>query len=68
VRIELDKVSLTATIPDTGSQRNFKMVRAGEADIASAGWHELRIVPERVPQHSVMVLRGVRLAAVGTSS
>ncbi len=68
VRVELNATALQATIPDTGGPNTFKTVRAGQVDIPSAGWQDLRIVPVTLAHHSVMVLRGVRLVPIGTSS
>jgi hypothetical protein len=61
VRIEMAGVALQATIPDTGGSNTFKTVRAGEVEVPSAGWLELRITPITIAHQSVMTLRGVKL-------
>jgi hypothetical protein len=68
VSIALDADSFQATIPNSGGAHTFKPVRVGTVNLASPGWRELRITPVKVAHNSVMVLRGVRLAPVGTSS
>lgn len=68
VRVEMDAAQLQVTIPDTGGSHTFKTVRAGQVDVSSAGWRELRIVPVTIAHNSVMTLRSVRLVPLGTSS
>jgi hypothetical protein len=68
VRIELEQDSAEATVVDTGGTNTFKPLKAGAINIATAGWHELQIVPLSIPHDFVMVLRGVRLIPVKTSS
>ena len=68
VRVDLDAEKLQVTIPDTGGDLTFKTVLAGQVDLPSAGWRDLRIVPVTVAHNSVMILRGVRLVPIGTSS
>jgi hypothetical protein len=68
VRIELDQASVEATVAGTGGGNTFKPLKAGEINVAAVGWHELQIVPVSIPHNFVMVLRGVRLIPVRTSS
>jgi hypothetical protein len=68
VRIELDQASVEATVAGTGGGNTFKPLKAGEVNVAAVGWHELQIVPVSIPHNFVMVLRGVRLIPVRTSS
>jgi hypothetical protein len=68
VRVELGAEKFRVTIPDTGGNLTFKAVRAGQVDLASAGFRDLRIVPVTIPHRSVMTLRNVRLVALKTSS
>jgi hypothetical protein len=68
VRIELDQASVEATVASTGGANTFKPLKAGELNVAAAGWHELQIVPVSIPHNFVMVLRGVRLIPIRTSS
>jgi uncharacterized protein DUF5077 len=68
VRVDLDAETFQVTIPNTGGNLTFKTVRAGQVDLPSAGWRGLRIVPVTVAHNSVMILRGVRLVPLETSS
>jgi hypothetical protein len=68
VRIELEQDSAEATVVGTGGTNTFKPLKAGAINVAAAGWHELQIVPLSIPHDFVMVLRGVRLIPVRTSS
>ena len=68
VRIELEQASVEATVAGTGGAKTFKPLKAGEVNVAAGGWHELQIVPVSIPHNFVMVLRGVRLIPVRTSS
>ena len=68
VHVELGAEKFQVTIPDTRGKLTFKTVRAGTVDLASAGFRDLRIVPVTVAHNSVMILRGVRLVPIGTSS
>jgi hypothetical protein len=61
IRVEMAGAALQATIPDTGGSNTFKTVRAGEVEVPSAGWFELRIAPVTIAHQSVMILRGVKL-------
>jgi hypothetical protein len=64
VRIEMAAAALQTTIPDTGGWNTVKTVRAGEVDVPSAGWFELRITPVTIAHDSVMILRGVKLVPI----
>jgi hypothetical protein len=68
VRIEIGTSPLQVTVPDTGGPRTFTTIRAGNVEIPSAGWRDLRIVPVTIAHNSVMILRSVRLVPIGTSS
>ncbi len=68
VRIELEQASVEATVAGTGGANTFKPLKAGEINVAAAGWHELQIVPVSIPHNFVLVMRGVRLILVRTSS
>jgi hypothetical protein len=68
VTVTVDAASLQATVPDTGGPKTFKTVRAGTVEFAAAGWRTLQITPTTIPHKSVMILRGVRLVPVTTSS
>ena len=61
VLVEIEGAALQATVPDTGGRGTFKTVRAGEVDLPSPGWRDLRIVPLTIAHNEVMTLRGVRL-------
>ncbi len=63
-----DQASVEATIADTGGRKTFKPLRAGMVNISSAGWRGLQIVPVKIAHDFVMILRGVRLVPVRTSS
>ena len=68
VSVTLDGTKLEATIPDTGGWKTFKPVRAGTVNVSQPGWRDLQIVPVSIAHDGVMILRGVRLVPVGSSS
>jgi hypothetical protein len=68
VTVTVDAASLQITVPNTGGPKTFKTVRAGTVEFAAAGWRTLQITPTTIPHKSVMILRGVRLVPVTTSS